>query len=753
MSQKTIGRSPDCDVVFNHAHISSVHATLVEDESGRLFVRDMNSTNGVYLNSLTNRITESEITDDDILYFSKRFSIPVSRLRGLGVNGTTGGTTGGQSLVSGAAVIRIGRDPRNDLVINRLGVSKFHAEILRNPDGSRLLRDLGSTNGSYLNNQKIQGTTVPLGPEDRLEIGGMLVSIQFSGNQEKPDAQVGVEREGLYIQATDLVLEVKSGGQPKRLIDGVDLVIYPGELVGLMGPSGCGKTTLMNLLIGNTRPTSGLVRFNGAPLQQNLERFSARIGFVPQDDLLHPELTVREVLYYNARLKLPLEVSDEDIYEKIDRVCQQLNLYRPGTNLDARDVLIGSPEKKGISGGQKKRVSLAIELLSDPEVLFLDEPTSGLSSKDTKDVMVLLRKLTKEQGIAVVITIHQPSLKVYELMDRVIYLKQGKLCYFGPAFPDSISYFEPEENPYVAGPEAVMEKLDDRPETELRDQFMGSDYFKTYVHDRAKRMEAPEAPSALVLSDKLKGSPVWVQGWKLCERYLKCKMRDWPSVLLLLAQAPVVGVLISVIFWDDKVEDRLTTVFLLGFVALWFGVNNSAREIVGEISLLRRERRGGLSAAAYLASKLCVLGLIAVLQSVALVGLVAVLMPGLELQWAPAMLICGLVACCGVSLGLMISAFSKTSITAIVAIPLVLIPVILLGGLIKLYHELSGGWLLRLASDLTPARWSFEALTTVSASPKFVFGVSSLTESWAVPVLALMLGTFSLATYLRIRSL
>lgn len=750
MFQAVIGRSLECDVVVNHAHVSSVHAALVHLEDGRIFVRDLQSTNGVYVNSLTNRVEEAEVRPDDIIYLSKRYSVPVSRLLGQ-IRGGGEAKEEKVSLETESERIRIGRSPDNDVVIPRLGVSKYHAEIRRLADGRCELVDLGTTNGTFVNNRKLVGASVILGPDDRVEIGGMLVSLQVSRQADKAESRVGVERQGLFIETKDLVYAVGSGQRRKELIRGVDLALYPGEFVGLMGPSGCGKTTLMNLLIGNAAPTSGQILFNGVPLRDHLDRFAGRIGYVPQDDLLHPELTVREVLYYNARLKLPLEVSDAEIFEKIDRVCERLNLYRPGSALDVRDVPIGSPDKKGISGGQKKRVSLAIELLGDPEILFLDEPTSGLSSKDTKDVMVLLRRLTEEQGISVVITIHQPSLRVYELLDRVMYLKQGRLCYFGPAFPDSIQYFDPAENPYVAGPDAVMEKLDEHAEEELAVKFRQSSYYETYVGDRLRRLQEGREAVPDRGGGKLRRSPLPVQFLKLCERYAKCKVRDWPSVVLLLAQAPVVGVLIGLIFWDEKPEDRLTVAFLLGFVALWFGVNNSAREIVAERGLLQREKRSGLSSAAYLASKLAILGAIAVGQVGALVAVVWGMMPGLELDFWAAWGICALAALAGVALGLLISSVARSQITAIVAIPLVLIPVILLGGLVKLYNELSSGWLLRVLSDATPARWSFEALTAVSNTPKFVFGVNSLTETPALLVLTGMLVLFAGIAYWQVR--
>ena len=491
MQSWSIGRSGECDVVIHHAHISGVHAAFEIRDDGTQWIVDRGSTNGVFLNSLAHRISEAEVDDDDLVYFSRHYSLSVSAIkRAMSGPVQCSGISCQQTLIRGGPekIIRIGRADDNDVVIPRLDVSRHHAEIRQLAGGQLQLCDLGSKGGTYVNDRQVSGETVDLTPEQKVEIGGLLVSISLAGDSTAGTgaevvARVGVEREGIYLHARGITLEVRDrqSGQSKRLLHDFDTAVYRGEFVGILGPSGCGKTTLLDLLSGNRQPSGGEVFYNGLDLHQHLARFAPRSGYVPQRDLLHPELTARETLYYSARLKLPSEVSDAEIFAKVDRVCEELGLYKPGGGMDARDVPVGSAERKGLSGGQRKRVSLAIELLTDPQILFLDEPTSGLSSHDTRTVMEGLRRLASELGIAIFITIHQPSLRVYRLMDKVIYLKNGRLCYFGPAFPDSIRFFETEEDPATFGPDGVMERLDEADEKTVEQQFRGAPEYDTFV--------------------------------------------------------------------------------------------------------------------------------------------------------------------------------------------------------------------------------------------------------------------------------
>lgn len=706
-----VGRSKECSYVVNNPFVSRHHAAL-EYHGSQCMLVDANSTNGTYLNSPDSRIPPNErhpLRQGDVVYFSPHYKIPADLLINKIRRGISDNEVDLKQFPHDQTVIRIGRAPDNDIPITSLFASRYHAEVHTHPDGSRTVQDLGSKSGIYVNDVMVRNQTVRLDPDAKLEVGGVRICIQFSG---KPGgrAMVGQQREGIFVLCHKLghVVADRDTKAPKALLSNLSLSIYPGEFIGLMGPSGCGKTTFLTAINGDLKFTEGGVFYNGLDLKQNLSRFVPQSGYVPQDDIMHAELTVREVLYFNARIKLGKEVADRDIYEKIDAICQSLGLYQPGGNLDLRGTLIGSPEQKFLSGGQKKRVNLAIELLTDPKILFLDEPTSGLSAADTVTVMELLRKLADEKGIAIVITIHQPSLKVYSLMDKIIYLKQGKLCYFGKSFPDSVRYFVPEEQPEVAGPDAVMERLDRADVTSMEREYTQSSEFQELVVGRASQFQQTQVSNKSANPKRVSG---FIQLPKLTSRYLKCKLRDKGSMIILMIQAPLIGILLSWAFTDESLNMAL---FLLVFVSLWFGTNNSAKELVGEKSIYRREQRSGLSPWAYLASKLLIQAGLTFIQCFVLVAL-SYLLLGFKFNFLLGFGICWMVSMTGISIGLLVSALARTEVAAIVMIPLILIPFILFGGAVIKYDDM-GGFTRGFANTLVPARWAYESIVHAERS-------------------------------------
>lgn len=709
MERFTLGRSSKSDMTINHAAVSSRHASMFQHR-GVVLIEDLSSTNGTFLNFPVEQNElrpgrPAELRQDDIVYFSKDCSLPAQQLLRRFQIWLEGGmqklpAAPGETVKTfDQPQIRIGSDPQNDIVLPFLSVRPFHAEIQLRPDGIRVFTDFGGS--SYINGVLIRGQTAQLPVDITIEIGGVDVSIGASGTSPQ-GLRIGVLRAGIYLQAKNVAYEI---GEGHLILDRLETAVFPGEFIGLLGPSGCGKTTFLNVLNGTEigrRGVSGEVSYNGVSLAQNKARFANQIGYVPQDDIMHAELTVREVLYYSARLRLPPATADRAIHEKIDQLCHGLGLWKPEEGEDKRETKIGSPEEKTLSGGQKKRVNLAIELLTDPRILFLDEPTSGLSSRDTWLVMDFLRELSVEKNISIIITIHQPSPRVYRLLDNTIYLKAGKLCYFGPAWPDSIQYFEKVDPPEVAGPDKVMENVDTRPENEMQLQFLES---ADYNHHLRKRHEVIEAKTAKGSQRSRSDSPPAIlQFWSLLKRYTKCKIRDVGSLLILLVQAPIVAFFLSLAFEGRGYNHPL---FLSVFVAIWFGTNNTARELVGEISIYRRERRSGLHPGAYFASKV-VLQAIVVLFQVTILLWMSDLFLDFEMSLFLGVIICWFAAMVGISIGLLISAVSKTEVAAIVATPLVLIPFILLGGHLRPYDETKG--LGRALVEIVPTRWAYEAI-------------------------------------------
>lgn len=705
----TIGRSADNDVALDYSMISSHHARIALSDNGPI-IEDLNSTNGTSINNPENKIKRAKLSKTDIVYLGS-YRVPAEKLLA-GKEAFAERST--SRLDFKGMTLTLGRDPQCDEVLDYPMVSWRHARLIREGENV-FVEDLGSTNGTYVNNQRITGR-VKVNPSDVIGLGSYTFRLTRLGQIEKRDYR------------GDLTLEVQNvnvlaGG--RELLSDVSLTIFPTELVGLMGPAGAGKSTLMNAMNGYVAPDKGRVLFNGQDLYQNYSQFSSHIGFVPQDDIMHRDLTVRQALFYTARLRLPPDFDKNEIDKRISNVISQLGLE------SAEDVVIGSPEKKGISGGQRKRVNLAMELLTDPSVLFLDEPTSGLSSEDAWLVMKLLRELANS-GKTIVITIHQPSIDIFRLMDNLIVIgkdwnssEPGRLVYYGPAHPHAQRFFNPEgfsvdeygsAQPDHPRPEEVMRGLSKRPTAEWEERFRASSFQRHYVAERSGKKE--QSPKEF---DRPKKRQRDLAQWKtLVRRTLAIKVRDRLMSVILLAQAPIIATFIWLVLskqlqvepsgrggeeWADVASALSSSIFIMTVAALWFGCSNSAREIVGEWAVYHRERMVNLKIPSYLASKFTVLGGLCAIQCAVLFGFVYVTC-NLKGPIVPMYLFLLLASLVGVALGLTASTLVRTSEAAIALVPLILLPMIILAGALFPIHKMP----VPIVADLMPSRWAFEGL-------------------------------------------
>lgn len=720
----SIGRELDNDVVFDYPMISGHHARILISR-GEAVIEDLNSTNGTAVGRIENKVRRSPLSQDDTVYFGS-FGVPASRL--LSGKPTIGQNT--QSILAfKGRTMTLGRDPNCDQVLDYPMVSWRHASLTR--DGLTItVEDLGSTNGTFVNGRRITGKTV-VNIGDVISLGSYTFQLTAAGTFEKRDY-----RGNLTIEARNVTVDVPK----KRLLEDVSLTIYPSELVGLMGPSGSGKTTLMMALNGYTPPTHGAVRFNGQDLQQNFGQFCGHVGYVPQDDIMHRDLTVGQALYYTARLRLPSDFSDDDIQKRIADVLKQLGLQ------GLEDVIIGSPEKKGISGGQRKRVNLAMELLTDPSVLFLDEPTSGLSSEDALMVMKMLKRLAGE-GKTILITIHQPSLEVFSLMDSLIVISRdagakepGRLVYFGPAYPDSVYFFNPgardgrPDSSDRPSPDGLLRGLAESGTQEWVKRYEQSTYKREYVEARTGRMPSDSGQS---LSPKIQRKVGFDQWWTLVRRCSNIKLKDVGGTAILLAQAPIIAMLTVIAFSGQTNEQSYWKVagamykpiFVLVIAALWFGCSNSAREIIGEWAIYHRERMVNLKIPSYVASKFTVLGALCVIQCA---GLLVIVHWGCGLKgpWLAMYGVLLLTALNGVALGLLASALARTSEMAIALVPLLILPMLIAGGAFTPRNEM-GRW--SWVPQGLQARWAFEATLLLEAenrdqSPESIAAITRARE-------------------------
>jgi ABC-type multidrug transport system ATPase subunit len=652
-----------------------------------------------------------------VLFFGS-LRIPGSRL----LTGTVGQaeTSTRYIEVQGRDVV-FGRRPDCDQVLNYPMISGQHARLRRTSNGM-VIEDLNSANGTFVNGWRIAGpTAVKAG--DTIGLGTFTFKLtDDSGHLQGEDLRASASLEARNVT-------FRAG--KRTLIEGVSFTALGGEFVGLMGPSGAGKTTLMNTLNGYTPPSAGRVLINGHDLYQQYDQFRHCLGYVPQEDVMHRDLTVGQALFYSARLRLPQDYTPADIRERVTAVLAQLGLS--GTE----DVLIGSAEKKGISGGQRKRVNLAMELLTDPLILFLDEPTSGLSSEDALLVMKVLKGLA-EQGKVIILTIHQPSLEVYTMLDHLLVVAKdpntsnpGVLTYFGPAYPDAVRFFNPEGIKGIRpgqdpSPDEVLRGLKNKPAEEWNDRYNRSDYWTRYVEQRAGTEQREQAPPAAPPSS---AKEWWTQLQTLTVRALQRKLADRVGTGVLLAQAPAFAILLVLVFGKSLNQDTtnenwmnmsgwvVKVIFQMTLAAIWFGCSNSIRDIVGEWAVYKRERMVNLKLIPYVASKFAVLGALCVIQCVVLLGIVH-FGCGLKGNMVLTFFLMMLAAMVGVALGLLISAAAKTTEIAIGLLPLVQLTMVVLGGGMQEIHDMPH--LMRWAAQVMPSRWAFEGalLMEVDDRPK-----------------------------------
>jgi ABC-type multidrug transport system ATPase subunit/pSer/pThr/pTyr-binding forkhead associated (FHA) protein len=721
----TIGAAADNDIVVEGDSVSGHHCRLTEEGPGYV-LEDLGSTNGTFVNG--KRLEPASpvaVSSSDHVSLGRSVPFPWAEIprkaptaraapteraatRFMSEQPSPQGALPNTLSLRGESMV-LGRDPQADHVLDDPMVSWRHARLTRTA-ASTFVQDLGSTNGTFVNGRRIT-SRVAVKPGDVIGLARFTFQLTTAFDLEKRD-----DRGNVTIEVRDLGVTVGGG---KKLVAGISFTVHPSELVGLMGPSGAGKTTVLRALNGYRAPSTGSVLFNGQDLYSHYDAFRLQLGYVPQDDIMHRELTVGEALYYSARLRLPRDFSDAELRARIRTVTSDLEIQH------VEDTRIGSAGA-GISGGQRKRVALAMELLTDPSVLFLDEPTSGLSSEDALLVMKLLRKLA-DSGKTIVLVLHQPSLEIFQLMDNLAVVSKdagkaeaGRLVYYGRAWPDSVDFFSPEPGEQGRSPDAVLRGLKTKRTAEWTRAYAASAHFREYVHERRGRTPSPARAAARAKTRKGGGAQQW---WTLVRRTAAVKWNDTANTAILVAQAPVIGALIVMVFgnelsrplddvvpvaeWAAYAGALATTTFLLAATAIWFGCSNAAREIVAEWPIYQRERMVTLGVPSYVLSKLAVLGAVSAMQCVVLLGLVYA---GASFQGSlPGMLVVLLLASfVGLAIGLAISAVARSSEVAITVVPLVLLPMVILAGSMQPVHKMSSGG--RALSTLVASRWAFEGL-------------------------------------------
>lgn len=600
--------------------------------------------------------------------------------------------------------LTIGRADKSDIKIDGLQISNRHARLVNSNSGI-VIEDLNSTNGVYINGNRVSRQAIT--PNDAVQIGSFLIKIDNAGN-------IGVfdTRSKTRIDSVNITKDVKnrSGGGMLRLLDNVSLSVQPNEFVGLLGPSGAGKSTLMDAMNGMRPASSGSVLINNLDLYQHLDSLKQSIGYVPQDDIIHRELTVYRTLYYVAKLRLSSDVSGAEIKQIIEEVMDVTGLA------ERRDVPINQ-----LSGGQRKRVSIAVELITKPSVIFLDEPTSGLDPATEEKIMKLFQQIA-ESGRTVILTTH--AMENVKLFDKIVVLMRGKLVFYGKpdealkhlgasSFKDLYDKLEePIEQKIKQNAGGNRQQITEQVAEDWKNRFTNTPQYKKNVYEPLK--ELGKLQSHGTRKKNRLGIFGSIRQWlTLSRRYAEVLSRDKLNLFILFAQAPIIAIMTFFVMGENQPRDF--AYFILSLVAVWFGISVAAREIIRERPVYNRERMVNLGLAPYIASKLFVLGLIVGLQCLMLFLplkffdiTTSMPMPG-ELLGIPQLVVMLLTAGVGIALGLLVSSVVKTSEMATSLVPLILIPQILFSGLVGVPSGIN-----KVAGLIMPATWSFDTMKRFS---------------------------------------
>ncbi|MGW1894357.1 FHA domain-containing protein [Streptomyces sp. NPDC002004] len=695
-----LGRDPSSDVVIEDARVSWHHAVLRVD-ADHWTLADEGSTNGTYADGL--RIHERDVGPGSVIRFGSADDGPSAVILDREGAPPTARAPDRPSVVvrpsaTGAfrqptsvrplpaRTVRIGRSRDNDLVVDDLTVSRLHAELCARPDGTYEIVDLGSHNGTFLNGRRITRAQVADG--DLVGIGHSALCLVGDQLQQYVDA--GEVR----LEVQDLTVTVDR--DRTTLLDDVSFPVGERCLLAVVGPSGAGKSTLLNALTGLRPADHGTVLYDGRDLYRDYAELRLRIGLVPQEDILHTQLTVRRALRYAARLRFPQDTARAEREARVEEVLHELGMEQRAEQ-----------RIHTLSGGQRKRVSVALELLTKPSLLFLDEPTSGLDPGMDRSVMHMLRGLARDGRTVVVVTHSVLSL---DLCDRLLVLAPGgRVAYYGP--PDRTLGFLG----FSQWPQA-FDAFEHERDRDWAEAYRSSSFHQQYVAGSAHRPSAPQTAAAAV-----SGPPPKPQSWlaqlgTLIRRYAAVLSADRTFIAVMVALPFVMGAMARALAGSRLTQQTaLNALLILCVGAVLTGAANGVRELMKERVIYRRERAVGLSRSAYLMSKVVVLGTVTVLQAVVLtlVALLGVdlgapgghgvlLPPLVELTLAVALL-----AFTALMLGLLVSALvRKEEVTMPLLVFLAIVQVVFCGALLKL-NGVPG---IEQLAWLVPSRWALGAM-------------------------------------------
>lgn len=683
-----------CDIVIPVPTVSGIHGKI-KLANGAVYVGDMGSTNGMYLfqgqhyERMVPRKYYKKNAGDWIFRIDSSSHSSANPIVIILTDSENKGAWKCLRLQEGAT--SIGRDPRNRIVMESPNFSRRHAVVYKQ-GGHYMVMDCNSMNGVYVNGLRVQKQQV-IGEKDMIQIAGSLF-ILLAGNLMYQSCISGVS-----LSMENIVKIVGKGKNRKRILNHVYCDIGSNEFVAIIGGSGAGKTTVMNAMSGYDEELSGRVLCNGIDLHRNFASLKNMIGFVPQQDIIYENLTLRKMLTYTAKMKMPSDTSRTERDHRILKVLEMVDLSEhAGTYI------------RKLSGGQKKRASIAVEMLADPGLFFLDEPTSGLDPDTEQALMHTLARLSKEEGKTIIMVTH--TTQSIHLCDKVVFMGPGgKICYCGP--PSGINeYFGQKE---LVDVYSVLSKDVDN---------WNGYYLQNYMKEKGKGQAQPVPgamngkPSSLPGHSSVRQVPAFRQLFVLIARYAELIWNDRQRLMLLLVQPVAIALLLAIVAVDNTFvtfEDTQSIMFALSCSGIWIGLFNTIQEVCKERPILKREYMGNLKLWTYIVSKYVVQGVICLVQATLISSLFLAMMehsieagvffkPGIEV-WITMVL----TIYASASMGLIVSAFVRNGDRAMAIAPFVLIIQLLFSGVL---FALSGP--AKIISRITVSRWAMECLGNIT---------------------------------------
>lgn len=661
------------DIVINAVSVSHKHLKL-KIENNSLYFADIGSTNGSFTLSnmhfvpLEKNKYYKKGTEDLILRLSNEVILIISD----------------SSVYTKVPVynsISIGRNEGCNIFLNHLGVSRLHAEIKYM--GSDTVLSVIGLNGAFVNGKKCSGITQIKNFDIIQILSYKLIYFNNSIYYKKLATGAGLEAKNLVKRVKDKY------NKTKTILNNVSLKIESNDFVAIVGGSGAGKTTLMDAISGfDDKLTSGKVYFNGIDLIENISALKDTIGYVPQQDIIFENLTLRRMLRYTIKLKASSDLTKTEMERRIDDVLETVELTAHQNTYIRK-----------LSGGQKKRASIAVELLGDPDLLFLDEPTSGLDPGTEAHLMKSLRNLAKNHSKTIIMVTH--TTQSLDLCDKVIFMGAGgKICFCGSVdeakmFFDTDSLVE------------IYEKINDEAD-------LWSEQYRNCFRFSDNGISAPNKPQ--------KKKHKKVNGLKqlgvLTMRYAELIKNDTQRLLLLFLQPILMGILMYFVATEqvfDYYDDAKSIFFVMSCAAIWLGVFNSIQEICKERVILRREYMGNLNLTVYILSKYIIQIVIGFIQAIIMLTVFTLIvgLPDIESIifsniYLDILLVLFMTILASSALGLLISSFVKSNDRAMAIAPFALIIQLLFSGIL---FELSG--VTQFLSYFTVSRWSMEGFGNI----------------------------------------